>query len=283
MSRPNLFRTVLHFSQLFLHQPRRKLGFFIGLASSIADDGEPLVGARLPHSSLTADPYRVLGVLPQASGAEIKAAYRSLVKQHHPDAGGDATTILALNAAWEVLGDPERRAAFDRRSSGAGFDGGAPGGPAGGAAASAGSGTKHPRSKGGTADHAALELWLTSVYAPIDRALAQVINPFAAQLKQLSADPYDDQLMELFCTYLEQSQQKMLKVEALYRSAMAPLLAKDFSLQLYHCFAQVKDALVDLDRYTMGYVDSYLRDGRELMREAKRLRTALHQAKRAFG
>jgi molecular chaperone DnaJ len=45
----------------------------------------------------------------------------------------------------------------------------------------------------------------------------------------------------------------------------------------------VKDALVDLERYTMGYVDSYLRDGRELMREAKRLRTALHQAKRAFG
>jgi molecular chaperone DnaJ len=241
------------------------------------------VGARLPHSSLTADPYRVLGVLPQASGAEIKAAYRSLVKQHHPDAGGDATTILALNAAWEVLGDPERRAAFDRRSSGAGFDGGAPGGPAGGAAASSGSGTKHPRSNSGTADHAALELWLTSVYAPIDRALAQVINPFATQLKQLSADPYDDQLMELFCTYLEQSQQKMLKVEALYRSAMAPLLAKEFSLQLYHCFAQVKDALVDLERYTMGYVDSYLRDGRELMREAKRLRTALHQAKRAFG
>jgi len=230
------------------------------------------VGVPLPHPSLTADPYRVLGVSPQASGAEIKAAYRALVKQHHPDAGGDATTILALNASWEVLGDPERRAAFDRRSSIAGVGG-----------ASAGRGAKVPRTKGSTADHAALELWMASVYAPIDRALAQVINPFAAQLKQLSADPYDDQLMELFCTYLEQSQQKMLKVEALYRSAMAPLLAKEFSLQLYHCFAQVKDALVDLERYTMGYVDSYLRDGRELMREAKRLRTALHQAKRAFG
>jgi len=231
-----------------------------------------LEGVGLPHSSVTADPYRVLGVSPQASGAEIKAAYRALVKQHHPDAGGDATTILALNAAWEVLGDSERRAAFDRRSSVAGVGG-----------ASGGRGTKHPKTKGSTADHAALELWMASVYAPIDRNLAQVINPFAAQLKQLSADPYDDQLMELFCTYLEQSQQKMLKVEALYRAAMAPLLAKEFSLQLYHCFAQVKDALVDLERYTMGYVDSYLRDGRELMREAKRLRTALHQAKRAFG
>ncbi len=243
-----------------------------------------MLGVPLPHPSLTADPYRVLGVSPQASGAEIKAAYRTLVKQHHPDAGGDATTILALNAAWEVLGDCERRAAFDRRSIGAGVGGGFPGGPGGSApSSSSGMGSKRRRPKGSTADHAALEFWMASVYAPIDRALGQVINPFAAQLKQLSADPYDDQLMELFCTYLEQSQQKMLKVEALYRSAMAPLLAREFYLQLYHCFAQVNDALVDLERYTMGYVDSYLRDGRELMREAKRLRTALHQAKRAFG
>ena len=241
-----------------------------------------MLGVPLPHPSLTADPYRVLGVSPQASATEIKAAYRALVKQHHPDAGGDATTILALTAAWEVLGDQERRAAFDRRSSVAGVGAAAAGGP-GTSGSSAGRGTKVPRTKGSTAEHAALEVWMASVYAPIDRNLGQVINPFAAQLKQLSADPYDDHLMELFCTYLEQSQQKMLKVEALYRSAMAPLLAKGFSLQLYHCFAQVKDALVDLERYTMGYVDSYLRDGRELMREAKRLRTALHQAKRAFG
>jgi molecular chaperone DnaJ len=233
----------------------------------------------LAPSIRTANPYRVLGVSPQASGAEIKAAYRALVKQHHPDAGGDATTILALNAAWEVLGDRERRASYDRQQSCvATADPAAK--PRANAKADAAAAPSAPRS--GAAVQEAMEAWLQAVYGPIDRLLGQVINPFAAQLRALSADPYDDQLMEAFCAYLEQSEQKMLKVEALYRASAAPVGLEHFSLQLYHCLAQVKDALVDLERYTMGYVDSYLRDGRELLREAKRLRTALQQDRRTL-
>jgi molecular chaperone DnaJ len=116
---------------------------------------------------------------------------------------------------------------------------------------------------------------LQLVHAPIDRLLAQVINPFAAQLKALSADPYDDQLMEVFCSFLEQSQLRLDKVEVLYRSHPCPSGVQAFALDLYHCLSLVKDALVELERYTMGYVDSYLHDGRELIRQARLRRQAL--------
>ena len=229
---------------------------------------------RLPRSVSGQDPYAVLGVPRQATAAEIKAAYRALVKQHHPDAGGDEVQIVALNAAWEVLGDGERRRAYDSRTAPAAS--GRPG-PARSTvdAASARAATRRSAER-----DERLVTWLQQVYAPIDRLLGQVINPFPAQLKALSADPYDDELMEAFCRFLEQSQSKLEKVEILYRSMAIPASAQGFGLSLYHCLSQVQDALTELERYTMGYVDSYLRDGREMLREAKRRRTLLQEERR---
>jgi molecular chaperone DnaJ len=118
---------------------------------------------------------------------------------------------------------------------------------------------------------------LQRVYAPIDRLLGQVINPFAEQLRALAADPYDDRLMDDFCAYLQRSQERMEQVVTLYRSRACPSPAQGFSLSLYHCLGQVQDALAELERYTMGYVDSYLHDGREMLREAGRRRSRLQE------
>ena len=216
---------------------------------------------------MTQDPYRVLGVAPGATAAEIKSAYRSLVKQHHPDAvdaaGCDPERILAINAAWEVLGDPEARQHFDAgRSERAAHS------TATAASAAA------PRRRSAAAD-ADLERWLEQVYSPLDRLLGQVLEPFAAQLKALSADPYDDELMECFCNYLERSQQKLQKAEALYRSRSCPASARGFGLSVYHFLSGVQDAFTELERYTAGYVDDCLRDGREMIREANLRRRRL--------
>ena len=65
-----------------------------------------------------ADPYKTLQVDPEAEDEVIAAAYRRLARKYHPDsAGGDpgaAAKMAGLNAAWEVIGDPVRRAAFHR-------------------------------------------------------------------------------------------------------------------------------------------------------------------------
>jgi hypothetical protein len=58
--------------------------------------------------------YDVLGVTARASSAEVREAYRRKARAHHPDAGGDGRAMADLNAAWRVLGDPHRRAAYDR-------------------------------------------------------------------------------------------------------------------------------------------------------------------------
>jgi curved DNA-binding protein CbpA len=58
--------------------------------------------------------YDVLGVDVTASPDEVRAAYRLAARDHHPDAGGDAGRMQEVNAAWHVLGDPVRRAAYDR-------------------------------------------------------------------------------------------------------------------------------------------------------------------------
>ena len=105
------------------------------------------------------NPYQVLGLASSASDAEIRAAFRKLAKQYHPDRNPDDARaeekFKEISAAFDVLGDKEKRARFDRGeideegreraynpfgggSAGAGYGGGfggahGPGGPGAGA------------------------------------------------------------------------------------------------------------------------------------------------------
>ena len=88
------------------------------------------------------DPYDVLGVSRKATEAEIKKAFRALAKKHHPDTHANDPKAVKrfqeISAAYELLGDKEKRAQFDRGEIDAngqpkGFDQGfRPGGGSGG-------------------------------------------------------------------------------------------------------------------------------------------------------
>ncbi len=81
------------------------------------------------------DPYEVLGVQRDAGEAEVKKAYRRLAKKHHPDQNANDPNaqerFSELNAAYEIVGDKDKRGQFDRGEIDAegkpkfrGFDGG---------------------------------------------------------------------------------------------------------------------------------------------------------------
>lgn len=59
--------------------------------------------------------YDVLGVAPAVDDAALRRAYVSLARRHHPDVvGGDPARMRVINEAWATLGDPIRRARYDR-------------------------------------------------------------------------------------------------------------------------------------------------------------------------
>ena len=63
------------------------------------------------------DHYKVLQLDPDADFDVIQAVYRRLARKYHPDVAPGpeaAERMAAINAAWQVLRDAERRAAFDR-------------------------------------------------------------------------------------------------------------------------------------------------------------------------
>lgn len=87
------------------------------------------------------NPYDVLGVPPSASPEDVKKAFRKLAKKYHPDANKNdsksAARFAELNTAYEIVGDADKRKAFDRGEIDAegkprfqgfeGFGGGRPG------------------------------------------------------------------------------------------------------------------------------------------------------------
>ena len=221
---------------------------------------------------MTKNFYEELGIKKNATKHEIQSAYRSLVKKHHPDAGGEKERFLAIQIAWETLKDTRKKEKYDRKIFSS--------------STSLNSLNENWEDKFNSKKHNSsikdkeVETWIKEIYTPINRLISQIIKPLNNEIKELSADPYDDQLMENFCSYINLSQKKIAKADKIYNKKLVPNSISSLGLNLYHCFSQVKDALSELDRYTQGYVDHYLFDGKEMIKEAKRIQSKMSVEKK---
>jgi len=212
--------------------------------------------------------YKQLGLEKNATITEIKSAYRLLAKKHHPDTGGDKEKFLDLQLAWETLNDPQKKALHDKslinNENYAVCEN-----------KNWSSELRNNKNNSTNKDQDIKE-WINKIYNPINRFISQVTKPLSDEIKKLSADPYDDELMDAFTSYLNQSRKKIEKASSLFKSQAVPSSISSIGLDLYHCFSQVQDALDELDRYTQGYVDDYLFDGKQMMKEAKRIQLKMN-------
>ena len=211
------------------------------------------------------DPYQILKVHPSAKLEEIKKAYRKLVKIHHPDKGGDSAVMLEVNSAWEILKKKHKELNLNKVNNSKLYNQ-----------------NEYKREANNHSKPEDLKKWFQNVYIPIDKLLGQIINPLGSKIRDLSADPYDEILMDSFCLYLEQSKNKITKIKKIYTSFACPSIIRDFSLDLYHCLSHVDDGINELERYTMGYVDNYLHDGKAMIAIAKKKRKFLQSNKKEW-
>lgn len=222
--------------------------------------------------------YQILDLDATATQAQIKQAYRRLAKQFHPDSNRATAShdkISRINAAYEVLGDPQSRRSYDQQLQyteqleTAGFS-------------ETQLRSRRERTEAAQAEYRKrreaeqnadqqLKLWL-KLHTSVNRILNQIMRPLKSQINDLAADPFDDELMENFQAYVEECQELLAKAQQSFRSIPNPPSAAIAAANLYYCLNQLSDGIDELNYFTCNYDDHHLRNGRELFRIADGLR-----------
>ncbi len=221
--------------------------------------------------------YETLRIHPSASQAEIKKAYRRLVKLFHPDSHqetADHEQIIRVNAAYEVLGDAQSRSSYDRQLSvntTLRSDRSSERRQQQQRTASVQTRYQASRPTGRDADEQ-LEKWLYEVYQPVNRLLCRILNSLERQIDTLAADPFDDELMEQFQAYLKECRNYLKQAQLAFRSLPNPANVAGAAVHLYYCLNQVADGIEELELFTLNYDEGYLHTGQELFRIATGLR-----------
>lgn len=206
--------------------------------------------------------YEILGLEPTSSSAEIKRAYRQLVKEQHPDPGHNHKSdderqtateyMMQLNLAYETLMDKKRRIEYDIRI-----------------------GVRivitQPFQLHSNNEDEQRQIFLAKVFHPSRTAITKAIGSYKRQLTYLSRDPFDDELVAEFEEYLNQVEAALRKGSDAFAKNPAPSTLQPAVHMMRHCIAQAADALEETRRYCQNYDYDHLSMAESLFRIASEL------------
>jgi molecular chaperone DnaJ len=204
--------------------------------------------------------YQILGVSPTVSREEIKRAYRELVKTQHPDTqhngNGNGTheeateEMMRINDAYATLMDKTKRAEYDVRI---------------------GLAVSHPKGKitptfTSVDEDQQREKFLRTVFHPARTAITKILGMYKKQIRELSADPFDDVLLGDFQEYLDKVEAALRKgSDSLTRSEVPRTLEAAVHM-MRNSIAQAADALEEMRHFCNNYDYNHLTMAENLFR-----------------
>ena len=214
--------------------------------------------------------YEILNIEKNASQAEIKQAYRRLVKLFHPDVNqetADKEQIIRINAAYEVLSDTRSRQSYDRQLD---YSSKKSNSSRQQRTQTAQQQYQKKRKTRRNADEQ-VEEWLRFVYQPVNSFVYGILDSLDEQIENLAADPFDDELLENFGDYLQSSKEELKQAQTTFHSLPNPPSLARAAAHLYYTLNQIGDGLAELEYFPLNYDESYLHAGQEMFRIATSL------------